>query len=297
VACRRVTTDARDESPALYPPCNFRIDGHIRTSTDRRTADPRRAQAVVCLAASGLSQPSPTQEGQPADGAYGVDPFPGSADGFVKFPYFPFDEAAQEIFIEWSGDHHRRRSDEGRPIIAQHLAKFDKLFPALALILHLVECAATGQRGPVTAEAALRAAAWCEYLEAHARRCYGLLTDDGLRAAQALADKVRQGKLPDGFTARDVRRNQWRYLTTDEAAQAALDWLEDEGWLRPEEVGGTGPGTGRRTWRYFVNPKTSTSSTGFRHARRGSAISMRACWKRTPPRRSPARGNTSRRPP
>jgi hypothetical protein len=184
--------------------------------------------------------------------AWGASP----ADGFVKFPYFPFDEAAQEIFIEWSGDLHRTRLPaEEHPITAQHLAKFDKLFPALALILHLVGCAATGQRGPVTAEAALRAAAWCEYLEAHARRCYGLLTDDGLRAAQALADKIRQGKLPDGFTARDVRRNQWRYLTVDEAIQAALDWLEDEGWLRADQVGGTGPGTGRRTWRYFINPK------------------------------------------
>ena len=53
---------------------------------------------------------------------------------------------------------------------------------------------ATGQRGAVTAQAALRAAAWCDYLEAHARRCYGLLVDDGLRSAQALADKVSQGK-------------------------------------------------------------------------------------------------------
>ncbi len=90
----------------------------------------------------------------------------------------------------------------------------------------------------------------------YARRCYGLLADDGLRAAQALADKIRQAKLVDGFTARDVRRNQWRYLTNDEAAQAALDWLEDEGWLWAQEVGGTGPGTGRRTWRYFINPDT-----------------------------------------
>jgi hypothetical protein len=40
--------------------------------------------------------------------------------------------------------------------------------PALALILHLAECAAIGQRGAVTAQAALRAAAWCDYLEAHA---------------------------------------------------------------------------------------------------------------------------------
>jgi len=53
----------------------------------------------------------------------------------------------------------------------------------------------------------------------------------------------------------DVRRNQWRYLTTDEAVQAALDWLTDERWLQAEEVGGTGPGTGRHTWRYFINPK------------------------------------------
>lgn len=186
--------------------------------------------------------------------AWGAAP----ADDFAKFPYFRFDEAAQEVFIEWSGELHRTKlPGEEHPIIAQHLAKFDKLFPSLALILHLVDSAATGQRGPVRVESALRAAAWCDYLEAHARRCYGLLADDGLRAAQALADKVRQGRLQDGFTARDVRRNQWRGLTTDEAVQAALDWLEDEGWLRAEEVGGAGPGTGRRTWRYSINPKAA----------------------------------------
>jgi len=183
------------------------------------------------------------------------------ADEFVKFSHFNFDAAAQEIFIEWSGDLHRvRMPAEDNPIIAQHLSKFDKLFPALALILHLVDCMATGRRGAVTAEAAMRAAAWCEYLEAHARRCYGLLTDDGLRAAQALADKLRQGKLSDGFTARDVRRNQWRNLTTDDAVQAALDWLEDEYWLQSEEAGGTGPGTGRRTKRYIINPLAAKSA-------------------------------------
>nr|VFK65779.1 MAG: Protein of unknown function (DUF3987) [Candidatus Kentron sp. UNK]VFK70215.1 MAG: Protein of unknown function (DUF3987) [Candidatus Kentron sp. UNK] len=151
---------------------------------------------------------------------------------------------------------------EDHPIIAQHLAKFDKLFPALALILHLVDCAHTKRYGPVTERAALRAAAWCEYLEAHARRCYGLLIDDGLRAAQALADKVRKGKLQDGFTARDVRRNQWRYLTSDEAVQAALDWLEDEGWLRSEQVGGAGPGSGRRTKRFSINPRANSMQAG-----------------------------------
>ena len=186
--------------------------------------------------------------------AWGAAP----ADDFAKFPHFRFDEAAQEIFIEWSADlHGKKLQNEDHPIIAQHLAKFDKLFPALALILHLTDCADSGHKGPVTEQAALRAAAWCEYLEAHARRCYGLLMDDGLRAAQALADKIQQGKLMDGFTARDVRRRQWRNLTTDDAVQAALDWLEDEAWLRAEEVGGPGPG--RRTFRYSINPKAIKS--------------------------------------
>jgi phage/plasmid primase-like uncharacterized protein len=177
------------------------------------------------------------------------------ADDFAKFPHFGFDQVAQAIFIEWSEDLHRSKlPDEDHPVTAQHLAKFDKLFPALALILHLIDCAATGRRGQVTKDAALRAAAWCDYLEAHARRCYGLLVDDGLRAAQALADKLRQGKLSDNFTARDVRRNQWHYLTTDGAVQAALDWLEDESWMKSYEAG-IGTHGGRRTLAYRINPK------------------------------------------
>jgi hypothetical protein len=177
------------------------------------------------------------------------------ADDFVKFPWFSFDDEAQAVFIEWSEDlHGQRMANEDEPIIQQHLAKFDKLFPALALIFHLVECAAEGVCGPVTKDAALRAAAWCEFLEAHARRCYGLLKDDGLRAAQALAAKLERGALEDGFTLRDVRRNQWRNLTADSAIEAALDWLEDVGWLRSETSGGTGPGSGRRTVRYRINP-------------------------------------------
>ncbi len=183
--------------------------------------------------------------------AYGAAP----ADDFAKFPHFCFDDKAQAVFIEWSEDMHcGRLPNEDEPIIRQHLAKFDKLFPALALVFHLVDCAAHGICGPVSNEAALRAAAWCEYLEAHARRCYGLLKDDGLRAAQALAAKLERGALEDGFTLRDVRRNQWRSLTTDDAIQAALDWLEDEDWLRSEVTGGTGPGSGRRTVRHRIHP-------------------------------------------
>lgn len=193
--------------------------------------------------------------------AWGAAP----ADEFSKFPHFRFDDEAQTVFIEWSRDMHEARlPSEEEPIIQQHLAKFDKLFPALALIFHLADCAANEVRGPVTKEAALRAAAWCEYLEAHARRCYGLLKDDGLRAAQALATKLERGALQSGFTLRDVRRHQWRSLTTDEAIEAALDWLEDEDWLRGETTGGTGPGSGRRTVRYRINPAITGAPRGGR---------------------------------
>jgi len=190
--------------------------------------------------------------------AWGAAP----ADDFAQFPWFRFDDEAQAVFIEWSEDLHRERlPNEEEPIIRQHLAKFDKLFPALALVFHLVEGAADGIHGPVNKEAALRAAAWCEFLEAHVRRCYGLLKDDGLRAAQTLAAKLERGALEDGFTLRDVRRNQWRNLTSDDAIQAALDWLEDEDWLRGEASGGTGPGSGRRTVRYRINPAAKAGRT------------------------------------
>ena len=174
-------------------------------------------------------------------------------DDFNRFPAFRFDDEAQGIFIEWSSGLHGRNDREDNPLIEQHLAKYDKLFPALALIFHLLDCAEGELHGSITKDCALRAAAWCEFLEAHARRCYGLLADHGLRAAQMLASKIKAGEVTDGFTARDVRRRQWRYLTKDEPINAALEWLEDSGWLQSEETGGTGPGTGRRTTRYRIN--------------------------------------------
>ncbi|MGA8165150.1 MAG: DUF3987 domain-containing protein [Waddliaceae bacterium] len=176
-----------------------------------------------------------------------------SDDG--KCPYFHFDEEAQKIFIEWSQELHQKKiPNEDNPLMEQHLAKYDKLFPSLALIFHLMNCASGGIKGPISKEAALLAKEWCLYLETHARRCYGLLADEGLKAAQALSKKIAQGKLKDNFTARDVRRNQWRFLTTDHAVQSALDWLEDEGWVRSDEVRGGGNAGGRPTRRYRVHP-------------------------------------------
>jgi hypothetical protein len=172
-----------------------------------------------------------------------------------RFPYFRFSEEAQEVFIEWMHELQVTRIPaelaNGSQLMAQHLAKYEKLFAALALIFHLTDCAASQTRGSIGVDAAVRAAAWCEFLEAHARRCYGLLADEGLRAAQALAGRIDRGALQHGFTARDVRRNGWRYLTTDASVRMALEWLEDEGWIRALPIP---PGPGRHTERYAINP-------------------------------------------
>ena len=182
------------------------------------------------------------------------------ADDGQRFPYFRFADGAQAVFIEWmhdlQGDRITHEQADGHPLIAQHLGKYEKLFPALALVLHLAECAATGRRGPVTEAAALRAAAWCDYLEAHARRCYGLLLDGGQRGAAMLASRIERGALADGFTAREVRRKGWRHLGTDADVNAALEWLEGEEWLQAVEPTQSAAG-GRRTVRYLINPEIS----------------------------------------
>jgi hypothetical protein len=192
--------------------------------------------------------------------AWGADP----VDDSNKVPCFHFDVAAQEAFKAWSTELHCVRiPGEEETFLQQHLMKYNKLMPALALIFHLVdgvegtfrlvEGATGGLCGPVSKDAALRAVAWCEFLEAHARRCYGLLADSRLRAAQALAVKLKAGVLADGFTVRDVRLHQWRNLKTDDAIQGALSWLEEEDWIRSEKAPPS-PQGGRPTLRYRINP-------------------------------------------
>lgn len=170
------------------------------------------------------------------------------ADEFVKLPWFHFDDAAQDVFVEWSTDLHRNRiAFEQNPLMVQHLAKYERLFCAVALILHLAQ----GHTGPVQMETALRAAACCSYLEGHARRVYALVDVARGSAAQTLSRRLLERKLPsDGFTARDVMRKGWTGLRSGPVVDAALTVLEDRGWV----VGAESDAPGRPTVRYHINP-------------------------------------------
>jgi hypothetical protein len=66
---------------------------------------------------------------------------------------------------------------------------------ARALIFHLISIAdGSAAAGPVSLKTSELAAAWCNYLESHARRIYGLVSNATLQAAATLAKKIRAGK-------------------------------------------------------------------------------------------------------
>lgn len=171
-----------------------------------------------------------------------------------KPPFFRLSPGALAVLVEYSTKLHLVTIPaESESVVQQHLAKYDKLLPALALIFHLVDCAAGGKPGPVSERAARMAVRWCDYLQSHARRCYGLLDGGGGYPARLLLDKIKAGKLEDGFTARDVVRKQWRGLTKDSAVQGALSRLEAAHWLRGKDT----EGPGYPTTKYQTNPRIS----------------------------------------
>lgn len=166
-------------------------------------------------------------------------------------PYFHFEPQAQEIFYEWLTDlEDRLESSSDEPILTEHLTKYRKLMPSLALIFHLINIANGQASGPVTLDCVERAAGWCDYLESHARRIYDGAIDSGCQAARNLGRRIQNGELRGSFDLRDIYRKQWTSLKTKEEAEIACDLLSEAGWLREKTLS-----EGRKMKKcYFMNP-------------------------------------------
>jgi hypothetical protein len=179
-----------------------------------------------------------------------------------KPPYFRFDDAAQELFYEWLirlETVKLRGNEEG--LLLEHLTKYRKLMPALALIFHLVSVADGTARGAVSAEATRLAIAWCDYLETHARRIYHMATDVTQQAAKALSRRIRKKEIEDNFTIRSLYRKGWQGLDDQELAEAACDELVRLGWLK-EMHQPASPAGGRSKTSYRINPKLRGGDAG-----------------------------------
>lgn len=185
---------------------------------------------------------------------------------FYKRPYFRFDSNAYPVFMEWYNNLQNKADEAEHGVISEHLLKYGRLIPALALIFHLVDCVEIGRRlGGVSLDALQAAIAWGDMLESHMLRVYSCITDNSHLKASLLSKKIlemlkkpsdktdKTNWVSHGFTARSLKRKSWKGLTDDEAVQTALDVLIEYDWLNYKQVESTGQG-GRPTERYFINP-------------------------------------------
>lgn len=182
-------------------------------------------------------------------------------DQYNDRPYFRFSESAQELFINWFTELNAEKiANEEHAIIQEHLSKYGKLMPALALIFHIIDGVNFGNVGAVSKASAEMAIQWCEYLEKHARRIYGLVLNSSELRASTLALKLQQLPIAhewlssEGVTASQILRKNWKHLTTIEGVYDALDVLTDKNWLRLEEVEPSAKG-GRPKKRFMINKK------------------------------------------
>ena len=153
----------------------------------------------------------------------------------VKIPALHFSTEAQELFNEWRAELEGRLRGEAAdatPSFTAHLAKYRSLMPSLALLFHLIDSVAEGTRGPVSIGAARLAAAWCEYLELHARKIYFSEISAGAPVAHRIADHISKGDVFDGMTVRDLNRSKWSGLRTPEVVREGLDHLQALGWIQ-----------------------------------------------------------------
>lgn len=182
---------------------------------------------------------------------------------------FRFASGAQELFVNWLNELEAKvRSDDFHPALVSHLSKYRSLMPSLALLFELADRASfdgfvgsqfVDRENFVSLEHTRQAAAWCEYLESHARRIYSCVVTPQLRAARELADHIKKKHVRnknggfDWFAARDVYLKGWSGLDTPEAVKAAAAVLEDARWVR--EITSEPGVTGRPSNRYSVNPR------------------------------------------
>ena len=156
-----------------------------------------------------------------------------------SIPALRFTPAGQEIFDAWRHELETRlRSDQSlHSVMVSHLAKYRSLMPSLALIFHLIEVAdGTTEPGPVSEQAAIMGATWCEYLESHARRVYSGAMLPGMEAAREIIRHIKLGDIKDRCKPKDIYRPQWSRLTTPDEVRAGLEILIEYDWLMVEKV-------------------------------------------------------------
>lgn len=106
--------------------------------------------------------------------------------------------------------------------------------PSLALLFELADNG-SDTNTTVSLAHAQQAAAWCSFLEPHARRIYAPVISSLLQAAAEIGRHLLEGwKREEGFfSVREVYRSGWSDVDSPEIAREALEILSDANWVRP----------------------------------------------------------------
>lgn len=163
-----------------------------------------------------------------------------------------FTATAQQVFNSWYVQNETMLTSGVLDSARQsHFAKYRSLVPALALLFHLLEA----HTGPVCEDCLHRAISFAKYLKKHADRIYDSVTGQDSAAIRGLAERLLNGQLPDGFTARTLMLKGWAGLSTKEQAHNAIEALVEYNWLVETEV----RSGGRPTVKYTLNPDVTVT--------------------------------------
>jgi hypothetical protein len=99
----------------------------------------------------------------------------------------------------------------------------------LTLILHIADAPGAGEVSEATL---LKALAWLEYLEPHARRIYHAVDAPHTDTARLLLARLRNGEVAPTFSARDIYRKHWSGLGDAKHVKEACRLLADYGYLQ-----------------------------------------------------------------
>lgn len=145
-----------------------------------------------------------------------------------------FSPDGQELFNEWWTRLGKKlRSGEEQQAVLSHLSKYRSLMPSLALLFELADWASTDgcELGSISLDHARQAAAFCVYLESHARRVYSTTAKESVQVAHDLGKKIMAGRLGTVFTCREVYLKGWSNFDTAELVLKAAEVLVDARWL------------------------------------------------------------------
>lgn len=160
--------------------------------------------------------------------------------GGKGIPGIGFSEKAQAFFEAWFKDLTDRLSKPDlSELLEAHLCKYKGLMPKLALLFHVTAWAAGEEvEKGISEEHAILAAQWCEFLEKHAMKMYAGALFKVERAGNALAKRILDGKVKDGYNIRDLYNHHWSMLASADAFEEAAAFLALHNWVRIGSVKG-----------------------------------------------------------